>query len=65
MSYGFKLHFIFYDVPGKTNKKILFKVYRDQILEPVVKPWLLEGQDFVLKEDVNNGYAKAHNRNIV
>lgn len=41
------------------------KVYRDQILKPVVKPWLLESQDFVLKEDSNSGYGKAHNWNIV
>lgn len=40
------------------------KVYRDQILEPVVKP-LLEGQDFVLEEDGDSGHGKAKNRNIV
>ena len=41
------------------------KVYRDQILEPVVKPWLLEGQDFVLEEDGDSGHGKAQNWNII
>ena len=44
---------------------MLLKMYRDQILEPVIKPWLLKGQDFVLKKDGNSGYRKVHNRNIV
>lgn len=31
--------------PGKMS----LKVYKDQILGPVVKPWLLKDQDYVLK----------------
>lgn len=41
------------------------KVYRDQILKPVVKPWLLEGQAFVVDEDGDSGHGKAKTRNIV
>ena len=41
------------------------KVYRNQIIELVVKPWLLEGQDFVFKEDGDHGYGKAQNCNII
>ena len=41
------------------------QVYIDQILEPVVKPWLLEKQDFVLEEDGDSGHGKAKNRSIV
>ena len=41
------------------------QVYINQILEPVVKPWLLEKQDFVLEEDGDSGHGKAKNRNIV
>lgn len=41
------------------------KVYRNQILEPVVKPWLLKSQDFVLEEDADSRHRKAQNRNIV
>ncbi len=37
----------------------------DQILKPVVKPWLLEKQDFVLEEDGDSWYDKAKNCNIV
>lgn len=65
MSYGFKLDIIFYNVSEKTNGKILLKVYRTQILEPVVKLWLLEGQNFVLKKNGKNGPEKVNNQDIV
>ena len=41
------------------------QVYRDQILEPIIKPWLEEGQRFVLEEDGDSGHGKAKNKNIV
>lgn len=34
-------------------------------MEPVVKPWLVAGHDFVLEEDGDSGYGKAKTRNIV
>lgn len=33
------------------------KVYTESILEPVVKPWLEEGQEFVLEEDGDSGHG--------
>ncbi|KAK4198064.1 hypothetical protein QBC40DRAFT_179567 [Triangularia verruculosa] len=33
------------------------KVYRDQILEPVVGQWLREGHSFVLEEDNDSGHG--------
>ena len=44
---------------------MLLQVYINQILEPVIKPWLLEKQDFVLEEDNDSEHGKAKNRNIV
>ncbi len=41
------------------------QVYINQILEPVIKQWLLKKQDFVLEEDVDSGHSKAKNRHIV
>lgn len=41
VGYGFKPDLIFYDVPGNTNRKMSLKVYRDQILEPVVNQALV------------------------
>jgi len=38
--------------------------YRDQILEPIVKPWIQEEQDFVLKEDGDSGHGLSKS-NIV
>jgi hypothetical protein len=32
-----------------------FKVYKDHILEPIIKPWLDSGADFVLEEDRDFG----------
>ena len=39
-------------------------VYRDVILEPVVKPWIECGQHFVLEEDGDSGHGTGKN-NIV
>lgn len=63
--YKFKSDIIFYDVPNNTNGKMSLQVYINQILEPVVKPWLLEGHDFALEEDGDSGYGKAKNNKIV
>lgn len=65
VSYGFKLDLIFDNVSEKINGKILLKVYRDQIFKLVVNFWLLEDQDFVLKEEGNNAHKKVYNWNIV
>ena len=65
MGYDFELDITFYKVPGNTNGKMSLQVYIDQILEPVVKPWWLEMQDFVLEEDGDSRQGKAKNRKIV
>ena len=65
VGYNFKSDITFYNVPGNTNGKMSLQVYINQILEPVVKPWLLEKQDFVLEEDGDSGHGKAKNCNIV
>ena len=33
------------------------EVYRDQTLGPIVKPWLLRGDNFVLEEDNYSGHG--------
>ncbi len=52
---------------ANTNGKISLKlkVYINQNLKLVVNPWLLEKHDFVWKENGDNAYGKAKNRNIV
>lgn len=47
VGYNFKSNIIFYDVPRNTNGKMSIKVYRDQMLKPVVKPWLMEGESLI------------------
>lgn len=44
---------------------MLLQVYINQILEPIVKSWLLKKQDFVLEKDGDNRYSKIKNRNII
>ncbi|KAF1934605.1 hypothetical protein EJ02DRAFT_471768 [Clathrospora elynae] len=39
------------------NGKMSLEVYRDQILEPIVKPWLVQGDDFILEEDNDSGHG--------
>lgn len=43
---------------------MLLKIYKNQILKPVVKFWLLKSWDFILKEDGNSRYKKTHNQKI-
>ena len=34
------------------------EVYVNQILEPVIKPWIERGDDFILEEDGDSGHGK-------
>lgn len=64
VGWNFKSELVFYEVPGNTNGKMSQRVYIDSILEPVVKPWLKAGEDFVLEEDGDSGYGSGKS-NIV
>lgn len=64
VGYNFKSPLVFYDIPGNSNGKMTLKGYIEHILEPVVKPWLIDGQDFVLEEDGDSGYGTGA-KNIV
>ncbi len=57
VGYNFKSDIYFYEVPGNSNGKMTHKVYIDSILDPVVKPWLERGDDFVLEEDGDSGHG--------
>ncbi len=41
------------------------RVYIDQILEPIIKPWLENGEQFVLEEDGDSGHGSKSKTNIV
>jgi transposase len=64
VSDDFKSDIHFYNVSGNFNEKISQRVYIDQILKPVVKPWLDQGHDFVLKKDDDLGHEPGKS-NIV
>ena len=64
VGWNFKSELVFYEVPGNTNGKMSQRVYIDSILEPVVKPWLEVGEDFVLEEDGDSGHGSGKS-NIV
>ena len=53
--HNFKSDMYFYDVPGHGQGKLSQQMYLDQILEPIVKPWIQMGQNFVLEEDGDAG----------
>lgn len=56
VGYDFKSSLNFYTTESR-NGKMSLQVYRDQILEPIVKPWLERGEDFVLEEDNDSGHG--------
>lgn len=68
--WDFKSDLIYYNVPGNSNGKMSHLVYRDVILEPVVKPWLQDVRrglidPFVLEEDGDSGHGGGSKRNPV
>jgi hypothetical protein len=64
--YNFKSDIHFYKTPGNKNGKLSLQVYLNQILDPVVKPWLKSTQpDLILKEDNNSGHVESSASNIV
>jgi hypothetical protein len=61
VGYDFKSDLHFYDVASNTNGKMTQRDYINQILEPIVKPWL-KGPRFVLEEDGDSGHGPGkHN----
>ena len=57
MGYDFQSDIHFYEVPGNANGKMSQRVYIDQILQPIVKPWIEAHYDFVLEEDGDSGHG--------
>ncbi len=50
---------IFNDVLTNNIGKMTNQVYIDSIVQPVVKPWLKAGDEFVLGEDRDSGHGKG------
>ncbi|KNG52861.1 hypothetical protein TW65_09314 [Stemphylium lycopersici] len=65
VGYNFKSNLIFYNTPGNKNGKLSLQVYRDQILEPVVKGWVQNDPYFIVEEDNDSGHGGGSNSNIV
>jgi hypothetical protein len=57
IGYNFKSPLQFYDIPSNSNGKMTQKAYIEQILEPIVQPWIDRGDDFVLEEDGDSGHG--------
>tara|TARA_R110002003_G_scaffold699_2_gene21083 strand:- start:3774 stop:4625 length:852 start_codon:yes stop_codon:yes gene_type:complete len=65
VGHKFKSALSFYNVPGNKNGNLTLTVYRDQIPEPLVKPWLDRGDRFILEEDNDSGHGGGSKNNIV
>ncbi len=65
VGHNFKSELVWYDVLGNNNGKMTMKVYRDEILEPIVSSWLQAGHSFVLEEDNDSRHGGKKSRNIV
>lgn len=58
VGHNFKSDIYFYNVPGNTNGKMSQQVYIDQILEPIVKPWIKAHHDFVWRKMEYQGMGR-------
>ena len=65
IGYEFKSELSFYNVPGNRNGKLMLRVYREEILELLVRPWLDRGDRFILEEDNDSGHGGGSSNNIV
>ena len=65
VGYRFKSPLVFYDVASNTNGKMTQKAYISQILDPVVKPWIRDQQDFVLEEDRDSGHGTSQHNIVI
>lgn len=63
IGYNFKSDLIWYDA-GNSNGKMTHDCYINQILKPVVVPWIEAGERFFLEEDGDSGhgYGKLNNK---
>ena len=61
VGYNFKSDLYFHTTKSP-NGKMSLQVYRDQILEPIVKRWLQRGDNFVLEEDNDSGHGGGQTR---
>ena len=59
-----QIYYSFYDVLGNINGKLTLKVYLEQILKPIVKPWAENHFRFVLEKDGDSGHGTG-SKNIV
>ncbi|KAF2023194.1 hypothetical protein EK21DRAFT_95113 [Setomelanomma holmii] len=64
IGHNFKSDLTFYEIKSNTNGKMTQRACIDQMVEPVVKPWLERGDDFVLEEDDDSGHGPGKS-NIV
>ena len=66
VGWNFKSELIFCNVPTNTNGKMSMEIYINTILDPVVKPWIEQGDDFVMEEDGDSGHgARSKNNPVV
>ena len=59
VGWNFQSELVLNEVPSHTNGKMNQRVHIDSVLEPVVKPWLEPGEDFVLEEDGDSGLGSG------
>ncbi|KAF2631516.1 hypothetical protein BU25DRAFT_418302 [Macroventuria anomochaeta] len=66
VGYNFKTPLYFHKIPSNKNGKMTLTVYRNEILEKIVKPWLKRHQSpFILEEGNDSGHGRGSQSNIV
>ncbi|KAF1809503.1 hypothetical protein P152DRAFT_461448 [Eremomyces bilateralis CBS 781.70] len=57
VGYNFKGPLVFYNIPPNNTGKMSQEVYLNEILKPIVRPWIANHEYFVLEEDQDSGHA--------
>jgi hypothetical protein len=57
VGWEFKSPLVFYEISSNSNGKMTQRAYIEQILEPVVKPWIAKDHSFTLEEDGDSGHG--------
>lgn len=69
VGHEFKSDLVYYDY-GNSNGSMTLRCYYNDILEPVVKPWILDVRrgrinPFILEEDGDSGHGGGSTTNFV
>jgi hypothetical protein len=64
VGWEFKSPLYFYNIASNQNGKMTQDAYINQILNPIVLPWLKRGDNFILEEDNDSGHGPGRSNPV-